>query len=437
MTKEQKKAWVIAVNMGYGHQRTAYPLKDFAIGQRIINANNYEDIPENDRNLWESTRRIYEFISNFKRIPLLGDIVFSLLIDKFQKIKTFYPKQELLKPTFQLKRIFGLIQNGWGRDLIEKLKIQNAKFKISPPFITTFFTPAFMAEYFNYPGEIYCVICDADISRTWVSLNPKKSRIKYLAPNDWVIGRLKLYGVPEKNIFLTGYPLPLENIGTKKMDILKKDLAFRLLNLDPQGNYRKQYKILIKKHLGSLPQKPSHIFTMMFSIGGAGVQKEIVLDFVKSLTQKIKKNEIKIILMAGIKYKVREFFFKIVKSLGLLANIDKNIEIVFADNIDEYFKKFNQKLRETDILWTKPSELSFYTALGIPIIIAPPVGSQEEFNKKWLLRIGSAILSENPKYADQWLFDYLKSGRFAEAAMEGFIETEKLGTYNIKKICLG
>ena len=41
---------------------------------------------------------------------------------------------------------------------------------------------------------------------------------------------------------------------------------------------------------------------------------------------------------------------------------------------------------------------------------------------------------DDPDYADQWLFDLLNSGWFAEAAMQGFVEVEKLGTYNIQKI---
>ncbi len=94
-------------------------------------------------------------------------------------------------------------------------------------------------------------------------------------------------------------------------------------------------------------------------------------------------------------------------------------------------------MNKTDILWTKPSELSFYSGLGLPIIIAPSIGSQEDFNKKWILNLGAGILQENPKYADQWIFDYLNSGRFAEAAMQGFIEVEKLGTFNIQKTCFG
>ncbi len=51
-----QKAWVVAVNMGYGHQRTAYPLKEFAEEGKIINANDYEGIPEKDRKIWESSR---------------------------------------------------------------------------------------------------------------------------------------------------------------------------------------------------------------------------------------------------------------------------------------------------------------------------------------------------------------------------------------------
>ncbi len=111
-----------------------------------------------------------------------------------------------------------------------------------------------------------------------------------------------------------------------------------------------------------------------------------------------------------------------------------NIEVIYEPNISDYFEKFNQVLRKTDILWTKPSELSFYCGLGIPIIIAPTIGSQEDFNREWLLKLGSGILQENPSYVEEWLFDLLQSGWLAEAAMQGFIEAEKMGTYNITNI---
>ncbi len=422
-----QKTWVISVNMGYGHQRTAYPLKKLAFKGKIIHANSYQGILKRDRMLWEQSRKFYEFISNFKRVPLIGEFSFSVY-NQFQKILSFYPKRDLSKPNFSLKRFYSLFKKGWGKDLIEKLK------KESIPLISTFFIPAFMAEFFNYPGEIFCVVCDADIARPWAPLKPFSSKIKYFAPTERVVERLKLYGVKKENIFLTGYPLPLENIGSEDLEILKHDLAERLLILDPQRKYFQRYQSLIKRYLGKLPKKPGRPLTIMFAIGGAGAQKEIGFKILKSLREKIRTKKVKIILVAGIRKWIKDYFLKHIKDLDLEGVFGDNIEIIFNKNIEGYFKDFNLALRKTDILWTKPSELSFYTALGLPIIIAPSIGSQEDFNREWLLRLGSAILERNPNYTDEWLFDLLKSGWFAEAAMQGFIEGEKRGVFNIKKI---
>jgi len=167
----EQKAWVVDVNMGYGHQRTAYPLKDITPYGKLISANDYEGIPKKDRQIWENSRKFYEFISNFRKIPLVGKFAFSLF-DKFQKILTFYPKRDLSKPNLYLKQTYSLINKGWGKHLIENLS------KKPLPLITTFFVPAFMAEVFNYPGDIFCVICDADIARSWAPLNPAQSKIK-------------------------------------------------------------------------------------------------------------------------------------------------------------------------------------------------------------------------------------------------------------------
>ena len=54
------------------------------------------------------------------------------------------------------------------------------------------------------------------------------------------------------------------------MEILKKDLKYRMLNLDPQKRYFKNYQVLIEAKLGKLPQKPDHPLTIMFAVGGAG-----------------------------------------------------------------------------------------------------------------------------------------------------------------------
>ncbi len=422
-----EKAWIISVSMGYGHQRTADNLKDLG---KIINANDYDGIPKKDREIWQRTQKFYEFISNFKRTPLIGNLAFSIF-DAFQRIFSFYPKRDLSKPNFTLKNIYRFLKMGWGKHLIEKLKTQSSN-KNYLPIVSTFFTPAFMAEFFGWPGKIFLVVCDADIARTWAPLNPKKSKIKYFAPNQRVVERLKLYGVKEENIILTGYPLPKELIGDEKMEILKENLKKRLLNLDPKKRYFEKYKDLIEEKLGKLPKKPDHPLTILFSIGGAGAQKEIGLKIIKSLKKEIGK--VKVIISTGIKNKVRDFFLFNLKKLKMEKFLGKEIEIIFEEKIENYFKRFNQALNKTDILWTKPSELSFYSALGIPIIISPPIGSQEEFNMRYLLKSGFGMRQENPEYTNQWLFDWLEQGYLAEAAMEGFIEGEKLGVFKIEKI---
>ncbi len=422
MEKNTKKAWVVAADMGYGHQRTAYPLRDMAFGGQVLNANNYPGIPKKDSRFWHTTRISYEFVSRLRSIPIIGIFLF-LFLDRFQKILGYYPKRDLSRSNFSGRIIFSSIKKGWGRHLIEKLSREQI------PLVTTFFTPAFMAEEFHYPNDIYCVICDADIARVWVALDPKKTRIRYLVPNTWTRDRLRLYGINPEHITLTGYPLPKENIG-KDLEIIKKDLGYRLLNLDPHGRYRKLYAPLIKSCLGDLPSLPSHPLTLLFSIGGAGAQKEIALAIITSLQEKIRAKSIRFIVSVGTRQELAAYFRDVSKKLSL----DGYLQIIYEKTTKEYFAKFNEALRTVDLLMTKPSELSFYAGLGIPIIIEPSIGSQEDFNRRWLLHIGAATLQENPKYTNEWLEDFIGAGDFAEMAMQGFVEIEKMGAYNIEKI---
>ena len=51
--------------------------------------------------------------------------------------------------------------------------------------------------------------------------------------------------------------------------------------------------------------------------------------------------------------------------------------------------------------------------------------------------MGGGASQYTPRYTNEWLFDWVESGWFAEAVMEGFIEAPKFGTYNIEKILDG
>jgi len=424
-----KKAWVVSVDMGYGHERTAYALRDIAEGG-IITANNYSGIPAADRRTWNQSREFYETVSRFFAVPVVGRYIFETY-DHLQEIKPFYPRRDLSRPTMQLKQMYWVMAHkGLGRDLIERLREKPL------PFVSTFFLPAFAAEFFGYPGEIYCVICDTDVSRAWAPLDPKKSRIKYFAPNGRVVERLKLYGVREENIFLTGFPIPKELVDGPNSSALKRDLSCRLNNLDPNGVFQNQYNLTLRQRLGKYwedkPKKRS--LTLTFSVGGAGAQWRLATQIMSGLRTRLAKGDITLNLEAGTHKDIRDKFIKSAQELNLSKQIGKNLNINYYKSRTEYFEKFTVGLKKTDILWTKPSEQSFYTGAGIPIIIAPPIGSQEDFNSRWLQAVGGGIPQHDPRYINEWLFDWVESGGLAKMAWNGYIEAPTHGAYRIQSV---
>lgn len=436
MPEKYKEAYVVTVDMGYGHQRALYPLHDIAAAPvgwndaTIITANRYPGIPARDRRTWEGTRKLYEHISRLKQLPLIGNAIFDLM-DYFQRIEPYYPKRDLSSPIMQVRQIYRMIRGGWGKSLIDTLNQRPL------PLLTSFFTTAFFAEEHGYKGPIYCLCTDTDISRAWAPLDPKKSRIIYLAPNKRVKQRLELYGVKSENILATGFPLPKENIG-KNLSILKQSLGRRISHLDPRGIYQKKYEGMLHSYLGKhyCHIKDKNPLTITFAIGGAGAQRDIGKDILESLKQHIKEGSVRLQLVAGIKNDVYRFYQNVVKGLKLTDCLGKTIVILYAEDKTSYFAQFNEALLTTDILWTKPSELSFYAGLGLPIIIAPTIGSQEEYNRAWLHSIGAGFEQEDPKYTHQWLFDWLESGWLAQAAMEGFLNAPHNGAYHIEEVVL-
>ncbi len=425
------KAWVVAVDMGYGHQRAAYPLRHLSPTGKVILANNYQGIPTHDYHVWHNSEVFYGLVSRLINIPLVGTKLFNLY-DKFQTIKDFYPRRDLSKPTLQLKEIYNLISKDWGKDLIDFLKTKDL------PLITTFFAVAYMAEAHGFKNDIYIVVCDADVSRAWAPLHPSSSRIKYLVPCRRVVDRLKLYGVKEENIYLTGFPLPEENIGGENVEILKSDLLSRIHNLDPLKRYRQKYADTVAKFLKhdgeDGVEHTHHPLTLTFAVGGAGAQKGMAKDILSSLKKKLLKEELCLNLIAGTRNDVYLYFQEQICELGLKKILGKNLNILFALDKEDYFTQFNQLLKTTDVLWTKPSELVFYSALGIPLIMAPSVGAQEVYNRTWLKTINAGISQNNPKYTSEWLFDWVQSGWLAEAAMAGFLDGRQFGVKNIMDV---
>ena len=421
----EKKAWVISVDMGYGHQRAAYPLKDIAY-ERIITANSDKIVTPKEKREWRRFENYYEGLSRFSSFPLIGKFLWKAY-DKFQSISPYYPFRNLSKPNVGSIFMHRLINENFLKSIVDYTR------KKELPFVSTFFAPALAAAHSGLK-DIYCIVTDTDINRIWAPENPKEDIMYYFTPTEHSAKRLAEYGVPEENIFFTGFPLPKENTG-ENMEALKHDLGERLPNLDPKRTYQSRYKETVEKYLGSYyKHKSSHPLTLTFCVGGAGAQKEIGKAILVSLKNKIKSHEIRLNLVAGTRLEISQYFLEAVHEMRLGHELGKFISILCELDKKSHFEKFNQMLKTTDILWTKPSELCFYTALGLPVIIAPPVGSHEMLNEKWLVEMGTGIQQEDPEYTDEWLFEWLEKGRLAEAAWEGFSEAPKYGTYNIEKL---
>jgi hypothetical protein len=418
----QKKAWIVTVDMGYGHQRAAYPLRKIAF-EKVITANSDKIVVDAERKQWRKFQGFYEFVSRLRSFPLIGKYIWKIY-DKFQEVSPFYPFRDLSKPNISAIFLHRMLKKNFMHSVIEYMR------KEKLPLVSTFFVPAIAAAYFGFE-DVYCVVTDSDINRVWVPMNPKKYKIIYLTPTEQSKRRLIQYGVLEENIFYTGFPLPEENIG-KNLGILKKDLIERIKILDPNKIFVNKYKETIKKHLGNCCSgKGSRPLTLTFAVGGAGAQKEVGAQLLRSLKEKIKHHKIRVNLAIGMRLELRYYFLKLIDELKLTDEIGDHINLLFALEKKTYFERFNALLHTTDIFWAKPSELSFYTALGLPFVIAPPIGSHEGFNKKWLLQIGSGVEQEDPRYVDQWLFDWIEKGILAELAWNGFMDAPLYGTENI------
>jgi hypothetical protein len=410
--------------MGYGHQRAVYPLRDIA-EEKVITVGADEDASRNEAKLWKRVLYLYEFISRAKGIRIIGNPLFNLL-ETFLHIPSFYPLRDLSNSTFQVSMLESNINKGLCAGMLEKISTKNL------PLVTSFYATAIAADMKGLQS-VYCIICDADINRVWVAKEPWESRIDYFAPCGKAAQRLKAYGVPDERIFITGFPLPVELLGGPGLSVLKANLGKRLRRLDPKRNFWARHGQNVELFLGQencLPAENSRI-KIIYAVGGAGAQKEIGGKIARSLRKKILSGEVKLTLVAGTKLNVKDYFERIKKEI---TPDDDKIEVLYSNTIDGYIEKFNRTLHDADILWTKPSELSFYCALGLPIIMTPAIGSHEKFNTKWLFGVQAGIKQENPEYADQWLFELLKDGRLAEAAWSGFLKARKLGTYKIMEI---
>jgi len=417
-----KKFWVVSADMGYGHMRAVSPFRHEAEGG-LLAAGDNDLASDAERKLWKRYLRLYEIFSRAKGLPFVGKHLFSML-DSLLHIPSLYPIRNLSHSTFQVDALESQLKQGLGAGIA---RIIAAK---PQPLLTSFYVPALVADKAGHQ-PIYCVICDADLNRVWVAKDPWESSINYFAPCGKAAQRLRSYGVSDERIFLTGFPIDDALLGGRDLTTLKHDLSIRLKVLDPTGRFHTLHGKSVEHFLGpkdAHPLQQERVLTITYAVGGAGALTETGTSLLETFKERLTAGTMRLNLVAGNRPEVRDLFEAAkAKTVGA----DASVTVIYAPDLEGYFQEFNAAIRTTDILWTKPSELSFYAGLGLPIIMTPTIGSQEKFNRKWLLEIGAGMRQEKPDYASEWLFELLKNGRFADMAWLGFLRARKLGYHHI------
>jgi hypothetical protein len=409
--------------MGYGHSRAAHALAS-ALGTEILHVDRPPLVAAEELRLWRTSRRFYEITSRASQIPIAGAPLRSLL-DSLTSIPHLHPQRDLSRPTLQVRSLQRLIERGLGRGLVEFLQSTGA------PLIATFFAPAISADHYGCE-RVFCVVTDVDINRAWVPLHPQRTKIVYLTPSFRAIHRLRAYGVPREQIEFTGFPLPHELVGGTDLVTLRKSLAGRLVRLDRKRIFRDQARGEIHHFLGDLPaDQEGRPPLLTFSVGGAGAQADLARPLLKGLRSMIEEERLRLCLVAGVRSEIAAKFHQWVRDAGLEDRLGRGIEIFAAVGLGEYFPRFNELLAGTDVLWTKPSEMTFFSALGLPLILSAPVGVHEAYNRRWAIENGPGLRQREPLHAGYWLREWLNEGTLAAAAWYGFVRMPKFGLYQI------
>ena len=346
-------------------------------------------------------------------------------LDEITSIPHLHPFRDLSAPTHGVHALDRLIRRGLGRGLLDELS------RTGRPLLTTFYAPAIVADRAGL-GEIYCVVTDTDVNRVWAPVDPHGTRIRYLVPTHRAAKRLQLYGVPAEQITFTGFPLPDELVGGPQLTALARNLAARIVRLDPHRTFRRERAEEVAHFLGPLPAAPEAQPPLVaFAVGGAGAQAGLARAFLPSLRRDVEEGRLRVALVAGVKPSVKDAFQEALRAARLEGALGRGVEILFEQDVDSYIDAMNRLLARTDVLWTKPSEMCFYAALGVPLICAAPVGVHERINRRWIRESGAGFKQRDARFAADWLTDMLAEGALAAAAWAGFMRLPKFGLYRI------
>ncbi len=356
-TVDPGRYWLLSAVMGLGHDRAAWPLRSHAQNASWISIGLSDTSSRLERGFQSLTRGFYEGLSRWREHSRIGAAAFSQYDRMLQRFPALAEQPDQRRPVAANHIQNGLLRLGYSMETMTRIRGSGL------PVISTFYMGSLAAErHTDLP--VYSLICDVEFSRAWVPSRPKGSRIEYLAPTARSAERLMAYGVSGSRVHVTGFPLPLENVGDRNRDILLEDWRRRARRL----------------------ADPTCPLTLLFCIGGAGVQASAARSLLDRMGDAIDAGSVRLWISAGVSTLAAERIRPALRPEWLESD---RVRLIHEHDKPAYFQQFSQALHETDLVITKPSEMVFYAGLGLPILLTDPVGYHESLNAAWLLETGA------------------------------------------------
>ncbi len=394
---ETSRYIVTTALMGFGHLRAAHNIASFGHAT-VARVDREPYVGLVDRIVWDGAQNTHTHASREV------DGKNKLLYNWFEGIMKI-PEGDSPPSMTASRFVRTLGKLGVGR------KFFNSLDRRSPTLVHTFYLPAMLSFYRKYPGRNFLLLCDTDFHRVWVPVDPKAGNLNYMVPVSKSADRLISYGVQPDKIHITGFPLPAAYTGEKDKSALVTAFDARRSRLRRDSN---------------VP------LTLMFPFSGAGAYFNLLAELVTSIAGSIKEGSLRLIVFCGD----NERAFAGAKDLFNSYNIEDSeyTEIIFGKDIFSSFDRFNEALKSTDLIITKPSELVFYAALGMPMIFLPPIGSHEARNREYLIENGCAVDLPDVSQFPGWLGENRKNEKLLNLAEEGYRSLPRKGVSEIHEL---
>lgn len=414
---------VVAVHMGYGHLRAALALAQ-AAGTDVLSMDRAPLATPDDVAVWDRLRRTYDKLSRRTGLPVVG-AAYRRVLEVVTAIPRLQPSHAQRRPSLSVRYLESLLQRGFGAPLVEHLRATGA------PLVSTFYAAAIVAAAAGR-SDVVSVITDADVNRVWAPADPAAGSIVYAVPTARAARRLRAFGVPATRIHRTGFPLPREIVGPEGEAARRRALAARLVRLDPDGTFAATAPDVARAlRREADPADVARPLETAFAVGGAGAQVELARRLVRSLAPRLRAGTLRLTLVAGTRADTAGRLRDDVARAGLASLDGGGVEVLHEPTFEAYATRFHRRLADLDVLWTKPSEITFYGAAGFALALTTPLGAQEHANRAWARRLGAALDAGDVGYAASWLDRHLADGALARVAYAAAARMPRHGTERI------